>query len=210
MPVDAFSQVFECFLWVVGIDVVEGDGLSKSCDAVVACLSVLVCPDAPYEERQDNLAVLLHECFERKDVSVVECAHHASRMQSRSIALVVLDGVGIGVEDVGTGEQRLADWCSALHEVVVIGIHASYHVIAKPRPEFIHQGSFLAFAEGKSRGEHHFELDMFSLEVLQYGAPKEDIIVAFHVCHDFSSSIPGPKLRCQFEVLRVEMFLQTL
>ena len=35
LPVDAFSQVFECFLWVVGIDVVEGDGLSKSCDAVV-------------------------------------------------------------------------------------------------------------------------------------------------------------------------------
>ena len=90
---------------------------------------------------------MFNEGFERDDAAVVERAHHAGGVQGRGVALVVLDGVGIGVEDERGGEERAAHLGRALHEVVVVGIHAGYHVIAEGRPKTVHQGCLLAFAE---------------------------------------------------------------
>ena len=202
--------MFQGVLGMIGIDVVEGDGLTKGRDAVCACLSVLMRPDAPHEERPDDFAVFLHECLERKDVPVVERAHDASRMQGGCVALVVLDGVGIGVQDERRGNEFAAYLGSTLHKVVVVRIHASYHVFSERRPKLVHQGSFLALAECLARGEHHFKLDAVGLEVAQDSAPEEDIVVALNVSHNLPHRVLGSELLCELEVLRVEMFLQTL
>ena len=58
-----------------------------------------VIPDVPYEERPDGAGEFFEILLYVEDDTVVECHGHAYVMERWRVALHVLDGVGIGVED---------------------------------------------------------------------------------------------------------------
>ena len=84
-------------------------------------------PDEPDEEFVDDFGILTQIFLEVEDVAVVKGGHDAHVVEGGGIALVVLDGVGIGVDDVGVVEHALGGRCVALQQVVHVGIHTGYH-----------------------------------------------------------------------------------
>ena len=56
----------------------------------------------PDEERPYRLGIRIQETLKIEKIMVIERHHHTSFVQSLGIALIVFDGVGIGVEDVRT------------------------------------------------------------------------------------------------------------
>ena len=63
-----------------------------------------VVPYRPYEERKYGFAVQAHELFKIENGMIVECNHYACVVQRRRITLVVLYGVCVCVQHVGTVE----------------------------------------------------------------------------------------------------------
>ena len=70
---------------------------------------------------------------------VVECNHDSHVVKAFGIALVIFYGVDIGVEDVGRFEDFFRRGCQSLHEVVVVGVDACYHVGSYPVAYEVHE-----------------------------------------------------------------------
>ena len=94
--------------------------------------SVAVGPYVPHEKRPHDFGISRKEVLEVEEVAVVERGHDAHMLQSRSIALKVFDGVGIGVKHVGITAHGFGSERCSLHQVVVVGIDTGYHATAEP------------------------------------------------------------------------------
>ena len=106
-------------------------------------VAAAVGPDVPGEERPDGARIVTQEMLEVEEPPVVERCHDAHLLEGGGVALVVFDGVGVGVEDVGAHADGARGVRGSLHEVVVVGIHAGNHVGA----EAVGEGNLLALRE---------------------------------------------------------------
>ena len=153
---------------------------------------------------------------------VVEGDGHADIMQGWCIALVVLDGIYIGMEDVRALQHLLRLRRHALHQIVVVGIHTGYHVHAKPalaiffpvlltfNLQEVHQHRLLTPRQIGFRRQHHLKIAVVVLEGGKHRAPEVDVVVGLDVGYNPTT---GP-LRLQgisrFEVPAVDIVFQFL
>ena len=72
--------------------------IAKLCQSKLPVMVPPVHPNRPYEQRPDDLGILLHETLKIYNLTVVERGHHTDTVQRRRITLVVLDGVCVSME----------------------------------------------------------------------------------------------------------------
>jgi len=141
-------------------------------------------PDAPYEEREDGERVLAEVAHEVEYGMIVERHTYTHVMKRRRITLQVLYRIGICMEYVRTVYYRLRHRRGTLYKVVVVGIHAGYHVSSHLTVKQTHQSSLLStFKMRYARGQHHLEIAGGIFKPRQYRPPEKHVIVAFHICH---------------------------
>ena len=78
---------------------------------------------------------------------VVQRSHDADFMQPFGIAMVVLNGVCIGSQHVGIFDDVSGGVGTSLQQVVLIAVHACYHILAYLLPELGLQYGFLSFGQ---------------------------------------------------------------
>ena len=122
---------------------------------------------------------------------VVQGSHDTDLVQPFRVAVIVLDGVGVGLHHVGTLDDVLGSMGTSLQEVIVIAVHAGNHVLAQLLAELVHQYGFLAFGQRCLGRQHLFEVTGVVFIFREDGSPERNIIVAFHISHDFSSRTFG-------------------
>ena len=79
---------------------------------------------------------------------VVQRSHHTSLMQSFGIALIVFDGISIGLEDIPALVDLPGGGGSILQQIIVIAVYTSYHVLSQTGAKLVHQDRLLALAQG--------------------------------------------------------------
>ena len=89
-------------------------------------------PYIPHKEWEYGFGILSEILGEIEDGMVVECHRHTYIVQTGGIALQVLNGIAIGMEDIGILYYLPGLWRGTLHEVVVVGIDTCYHALAHP------------------------------------------------------------------------------
>ena len=162
---------------------------------------VAVEPDVPEEEGVDGFGVAAEEVGEVDDVAVVECGQHADLVEPLGKALVVLDGVGVGLQDVGVGVELARSGSGLLQQVVVVAIHAGDEAAAQGGGfQGIHQHHLLPLGEGGLRGEHHLEVALVVLVGREDGAPEGDVVIALHIGHDALARLLGREAVGSFDI----------
>ena len=181
------AQGGQALFGMAEVETVDGDNIGEVAEGETVVAAIGVCPDVPQEEAVDDLAILLQEGGKIEDVVVIERGHDADALQRGGIALEVLYGIDVGVEHIGRSAELLADGRGALLEIVIVGIHAGYHV----EPETIAHGHLFTPAEGISAGEGDIESHLPPFAVCHVGSyvieqllPEQDVVVALYVCHD--------------------------
>ena len=185
------------------------DGLVEVGDGELGVVGRAVVPDAPYEEGEDGERVLPHVFLEVEHLVVVERHHHAHVVQRWRVALEVLNGVDVGVEYVGVAHDVLRGLRGPLHEEVVVGVDAGYHVLAHVVAHEVHEHLFLALGQAHLRGQHHLEVVLVVLELAQHRAPEEHVVVALHIGHDALARGLAFHAVDRAEVVGVEVVAQT-
>ena len=143
----------------------------------------------PHEERPYRTGIRLHESFEIEDMGIVQRHHHAGFMQTLGVTLEILDGISVGMEDIGTLQHLLGSLGGTLAQIVIVGIHTGYHILAHPL-EHISDSRLLATVEMIIAGrQHDFEIARVILILSQHRPPEEDIIVALDVSHNLAPSL---------------------
>ena len=94
-------QVQQLLRGMLNAEVARFNNAREVGDAELGIARRAVIPDAPHKEGEDGLRVGSHELGEVEHQVVVERHRHTHIPQRRSIALQVLDGVCIGVKDIG-------------------------------------------------------------------------------------------------------------
>ncbi len=178
------AQVVEHGLGVENGEVAEFRHAVEIANGELAVDAAPVMPDGPHEEGEERLAEPRHEVLEIEDAVVVERHHNAHVVERGGETLVVLNGVDVGVEHVGVGDDSLRRGRGPVDEPVVVGIHTGYHAAAHTVGKEVHQHRFLAALQRVARGEHHLEIAFVVLEPPQDGAPEEHVVVALHISHD--------------------------
>ena len=132
-------------------------------------------------------------------------------MERRGVALEILDGIDIGMEDIRTIQYLLRRNRHPMHQVVVVGIHTGNHIPAQRLAfEEVHQHRLLPTCEFALRRQHHLEVALVVLKLREHRAPEIDIIIALDIGYN-----PMPcLLRCQrvrrFEVPAIQIILQSV
>ena len=106
------------------------------------------------------------------------------------------------MEDIGSGEYRFRGIGSPLDQIVVVCIHAGYHIFAHPLLQQVHQHRLLApFQLLGARGQRHLEVDLWGFQSGEHRAPEKHIIVALHIGYDAVLGRLRIELIGRFEVL---------
>ena len=84
-------------------------------------------PDIPKEEGIDYPGIAAQESLKVQYRTVIEGAADADFVQTLGKALVVFDGIGIGLEDVGIVIELARSGGSILQEKIIVTVHTSYH-----------------------------------------------------------------------------------
>ena len=115
---------------------------------------------------------------------VVEGGHYAGLVQTFGIALVIFDGIGIGLEHVSAVVYLAGSGCHTLQKVVVIAVYTSHHVVAQPGTQLIHKHRFLSLAKRVLGREHDLEIEGLVLEIGEDRTPERHIVVALYIGHN--------------------------
>ena len=138
----------------------------------------------PYKEWEDSLGELLEVFAEVEDAMIIKGDRHTDIVERWRIALIVLDGIYVGVEHIRTVENALRLMGAALNKIVVIGIDTGYHIATKRLAlEKIHQYRLLAASKIHLRWQHHLEVTLVVLELAQNRSPEVDIVIALDIGH---------------------------
>ena len=215
-------QLLECVDGFPNVELIHRHKVQERVERHVFVLLAPVEPHRPHEELIHDVAVELHVFFEVENLVVVERGHHAHLMERRGVTLVVLNGVGVGVEHERVGEHVAGRWGAALQQVVVVGIHTGDHIVAQVLAQTVHHRLLLAAREVGARRKHHLKLQVVAFEVVEHTAPEEDVGVAFHVCHDLLLTFAlrvqlagclyefGVQVSCQSFAHRIPVLLRVL
>ena len=144
---DTYAQLLEGVFGMGHAHGVETHDVAEVLHGEHGELALAIKPYVPQEERIDNLRVEAEEGREVDHGLVVEGALHAYSMQALGIALVVLYGIGIGMEHIGTAYDAARGVGLTLQQVVVVTVDTGYHVTAEPLTQVIHHGHLLALGE---------------------------------------------------------------
>ena len=125
----------------------QADAAKEVGDGEVAVMRCAVIPDVPDKERIDGLGILPQVFFHVKDAVIIERHGHAHLMERGGIALHVLNGIGIGVEDIGIVDDRARGFGLALYEVVIVSVDTGDHALSCFSGEQPHEHGFLAAFE---------------------------------------------------------------
>ena len=120
--VNTSAHIFQSVLGIADVGFVISDGVHEVHNTELVVPASAVHPDVPYKQRPHDLAVFLHVCFQIEHLAVVQRGSCAGTVQTLGIALVVLNGIYIGMEHVLVVAQFLAQRGFALQEPVVISI----------------------------------------------------------------------------------------
>ena len=132
---------------------------------------------------------------------VVEGNHDTGFVQRWRIALQVFNGVSVGVEDVRIGCYLLRHLGGALHEIVVISVHAGNHVTSYLVHQQIHQHRlFASIKTFHARGQHHLEIPGVVFEVTQDRSPEKYVVVTLHIGCDAASGVLRLHLVSRLEI----------
>ena len=115
---------------------------------------------------------------------VVEGGHYASLVQTVGIALVILDGIGIGLEHEPAVVYLAGSGCHTLQEVIVIAVHTGHHVVAQSGAQLIHEHRLLSLAKRVLGRKHDLEVEVVVLEIGEHRTPERHIIVALYIGHN--------------------------
>ncbi len=187
------AHPFEGIDGLVDVELLDGHDVVEVGEGKVVETSLAMEPDEPNEEFVDDFGILPQVFLEVEEVAVIEGCHHTDVVERGCVALETLDGVGVGVDDVGVVEHAGRGRCVALQQVVEVGIDAGNHVAAQRLAQLVHHGGFLASVEVGARGEHHLEGRLLILKLAEHRAPEEDVFVAFHV----GDNLPFLRLRTE-------------
>ena len=177
-------------------------------DGELGIEAVAIHHDRPHKQREQGLAELREILAEVEDAVIVERDRHADIMQRRGVALKILDGIHIGVEDIRTVEDTARLTGAALNKIVVIGIDAGYHIATKGLAlQKIHQHRLLAAREVDLRRQHDLEVTLVVLELGEYRAPEVDIVVALDIGHNPTARLLGGERIGRLEILAVDIIL---
>ena len=150
---------------------------------VVGCAVV---PDVPDEERIDGAGILPQILLHVEDAVIVERHGNTDLVERGSVALHVLDGVGVGVEDVRIGDDGARRLGLALDEVVVVCVDTGDHALSGLAGEQAHEHCFLAPLEMlHPRWQHDLEVERVALKLTEDLPPEEDVVVALDIGDDF-------------------------
>lgn len=182
--VHAFAYLLQCLLGFEDVQLFDGGDVVEGGEGKVIVAAAAMEPDEPYEEFVNDFGILTQVLLEVEEVAVVEGCHHADVVEGRGIALVTLDGIGVGVYDVGVLKHPNGTGCLALKQIVEVGIDTGNHAGSQGLSEFVHHGGFLAAIEVGAAGQHHFEGGVVVFELAQHATPEEDVVIRFNVCHN--------------------------
>ena len=98
--VDVFANSFEGVYGLVDVELFNRGDVVERCERHLGETSSAMQPYKPDEEFVNDAGIEFEIFLEIEDVSVIECGHDAYIVQAWRIALVVFDGVGVGVDDV--------------------------------------------------------------------------------------------------------------
>ena len=186
----AVAQRLQRLFGMVEIEAFDENDVEKIEHGECGVAPVAVSPDVPYEKRPDNFRILLEKRFEIEDAAVVERGHHTHVLERRGITLEVLNGINISVEHKRVSTHLPRSFrCFALHQIIIVGIHTGNHGRAEAVAQIVHQCDFLSLAQRGARREHHFKIIVRRFQRAQERAPEKDIVVAFHVSHDFMACL---------------------
>ena len=135
--------MFDAGHGIVEVEATQFNHLVEIGDGELGIDGTPVIPDAPYEQGEDSLGIAGKEIVEVEDLMIVQRNSHADGTQRRSIALQVLDGVGIGVEHVRTAQHGSARLGNTLYQIVVVGIYTAYKITTRILGQQPHQHRFL-------------------------------------------------------------------
>ena len=182
------------------------DDLVEIADGEVAIFRSAIVPNAPDEEREDSLRILPQIFGTVENRVVVQRDSHAHLAQRLGIALQVLDGIGIGVEDIGIANQFFRSWRDTLNEIVVVSIHAGNHVLSCALRQHVHDGRLLATLQlTHPCRQENLEIAGIVLETAEHRPPEKDVVVALHVDHDAPSVVLGLQSVGRLNEFRVDV-----
>ena len=167
---------------------------------------VAIAPNIPHEKRPDDLAVLAQEFLVVKDGTVVESGCDDGAVQGGCPALVTLNGIHEGVNDIRAFVQETAGLGGVAQQVVVVGIHTGDHGFAELLGvEEIHERLSLAFPQVVMRRQLHLEVARSVLVVIEDGAPEGHILEALHISHNTPPRPRGSQAVGRFKIGRAEV-----
>ena len=179
--IDTMAQLLKRFLRMMKIDAAQFDHGRKVGKRELAEHAILIAPNIPHQERENDFGESRHKTFKIEKMPIVERGHHAYVVERSGVALKILNGIDMSVEHERRGAEQGAGGCGSLHEVVVVGIDTSNHVRAEP----IGKRDFLAAPQGGARGEHHLEFNAVVFNQCEEVVPKENVVVALDIDHNF-------------------------
>ena len=184
------------------------DGLVEVGDGELGVVGGAVIPDAPNKQREYGERILSQVFLEVENLMVVERHHHTHVVERGREALVVFDGIDIGMEDVWVSYDVLRGLRRALHEEVVAGIHAGYHVFAHLVAHEVHEHLFLSLRQVDLRRQHHLEIMPVVIELTQHLPPKKHVVVTLYISHDTFSRGLASHAVDRAEIVGVEVVAQ--
>ncbi|ERI88375.1 hypothetical protein HMPREF1981_00576 [Bacteroides pyogenes F0041] len=105
-------------------------------------------PDVPQEQRVNDFGITAQIGFEIQNGAVVERGLYADFVQAGGVAMVILDGVRIRLEDIFVPVDFARRMSGLLQQEIIIAVYAGYHAFPQLiGVERIHQHHFLAFRQ---------------------------------------------------------------
>ena len=174
------------FPWIGKGEAAGLDDAQKVGERELAVVGCAVVPDVPDEERIDGAGILSQILLHVEDAVIVERHGDTDLVERRGVALHVLDGVGVGVEDVRVGDDGARCLGLALDEVVVVCVDTGNHALSRLAGEQAHEHCFLAPLKMlHPRWQHDLEIERVGLKLTEDLPPEEDVVVALDIGDDF-------------------------
>ena len=206
LGVDAAAHVVQAAVGMLQTDFLQADEPVEVVHGERRIVVAAVEPDVPQEKRIGQARIAAHELREVQQLAVVQRGLHTDVVQGLGAAQVVLDGVGVGLQDVRVPVDVARQGGGALHQEVVVAVHAGNEAAAQlVGVERVEQHGLLSFRQGGLRGEHHLKAAFVGLELGEQRAPEGHVVVAFDVGHDAAALLRRRQAAGSVEVVGGEV-----
>ena len=205
LGVHQVPEMLQCLFGMIIVELVELHHMVKVEHGKLLVSAITIAPDVPDKKRPDDFAVALQEEFKIEHAAVVQCNHDTHIVQCRGVTLKILYGIGIGMEHIRIAAHLCRQGGYALHQVVIIGIHASYHATPQPVSQFVGQSYFLPFAQAAVGRQHHLKEIPVRFERPEQVAPEKHIVVTLHISHNAFAALFAAQTVHGLYIVRIQV-----